>query len=320
MRTVTAVIAGRQCSVRAGAARVLPVRESRGPVNARAIVFEGLGAVECTQGAARLIVVHEIGPRIAWYGPRSGGNLLFWDRERALRRGAWTLFGGHRLWTTRPDADESEESYEPDDRPCRVRIAPSAVTVTAAPDRRGLARAIRLRADARGFAIEHRITNVGDMLWAGGLWALTCTVPRPTTAYAIPLGDDSRWDVVTIVTPRRWGGDHTSRVDDPQIELGRDHLRLRPRGVETKRMVRAPRGIVAMSDRRTGVGFVKQARFEPAGAYPLDTNVALYLAPRSTFVEMETMGPMRRLAPGENAVHVERWTLQRPIDWVHARG
>jgi hypothetical protein len=301
-----------------GSLRGAPVA-CRTIVQATQVVFDGLGAIQLDSGGTRLIVVHEIGPRIAWFG--SGDrNLLYWDPERAHRRGPWTLYGGHRLWLTRPGADESEETYTPDDRPCQVRSSPRALTVAAPPDRHRLVRALRVRHHRGGFVIEHRVTNTGDMLWSGGVWGLTCTAPRPSTVYAIPIGDDSAWDVVTIVTPRRWGGDHTSRLDDPQIELGRDHLRLRPAGRETKRMVRAPRGVVVMSDRRLGVAFVKRARFDPTRPYPLDTNLALYLAPGDTFVEMETMSPWQTLAPGQSAIHTERWSIEAPPSWAHRRG
>lgn len=285
-------------------------------MKARKVGFDGLGAVELVDGGARMIVVHEVGPRIAWFG-RGDHNLLYWDHDRVLRRGSWTLYGGHRLWITRPGADESEETYASDDLPCRVRLGTGSVTVTAPPDPHQLTRSLRITGDAAGFVIDHRVTNTGDMLWSGGLWALTCTVPLPSTVYAIPLGDDSPWDVVTIVTPRRWGGGHTSRLDDPQIELGRDHLRLRPRGRETKRMVRAPRGAIAMSDRRLGLAFVKRARFDPTRTYPLDTNLALYVAPGNRFVEMETMSPWQTLAPGAAAIHTERWSIETPPAWAH---
>jgi hypothetical protein len=255
------------------------------------------------------VIVHEVGPRIAWFGRERGDSVLYWDRRGAHRRGGWRMFGGHRLWLTRPGADESEETYAPDDAPCRVRVSRQRVVVTAPPDPQRLERGLAITARGGGFAIEHRVKNAGDMLWAGGLWALTCTAPGASTVYEVPLGDGSAWDLVTLVIPRAWGGGHTSRVDDPQIELGRDHLRLRPRGRETKRMIRAPQGVIAMNDRRRGIGFTKRAAFDANGSYPLDTNLALYASPRRAFVEMETMGPTRALPPGAATAHTEQWSL-----------
>src|SRR4051794_8991553 len=112
--------------------------------------FSGYRAVTIETRAARMVIVTEIGPRIAFFGPRSGVNLLFWDKAK-LGRGEWRVYGGHRLWTTRPMADESEEAYAADNAPCRARLGKDRVTVEA-PASAGLRRGLRIRAlDARRF-------------------------------------------------------------------------------------------------------------------------------------------------------------------------
>jgi hypothetical protein len=282
----------------------------------RDVEHGGLGAIEIVHAGARMVVVHEIGPRIASFGPARGEDLLFWDAEGEHRRGPWSLRGGHRVWITRPGADESEETYAADDRPCRVRRTARGLTATAPPDATGLARAIAIRTVPGAFVVESRVTNASDMLWSGGLWALTCTRPRRRTTYGVPLGGGPPgWDVFTIVVPRAWGGGHTSRVDDPQIGFTQDCVVVRPRGVETKRMIQAPRGTIGMTDPDLDVTFLKVAPYDAAGAYPLHTNVAFYVGPRSFMVELETMGPQRTLPPGATLTHVETWSLVAPIDW-----
>ena len=169
-----------------------------------AIDHAGLAAVELVDHAARLVVVHGVGPRIAWFGAIGGANLLFWDDHLAHTRGAWRLYGGHRLWVTRPDADESEETYAPDNQACQVREIAGGVEVTAPPDVSRIEKTIAIWAGRSGWAIEHSIRNVGDMLWSGGAWALTCTLPGEATRYCLPLGEPEHpWDTFTMVIPRR---------------------------------------------------------------------------------------------------------------------
>jgi hypothetical protein len=285
----------------------------------REIVHEGLAAVELVHARSRLVVVHEVGPRIAWFGPQGGENLLYWDREGTRRRGAWSLRGGHRLWLTRPGADESEETYGPDDAPCRVRSRAQGVIVSAPPDAQRLERSLAIAATKGGFVVEHRLRNAGDMLWAGGAWGLTCTRPRRGTTYGVPFGPPTAWDVVTIVIPRRWGGEHTARVDDPQIATHEHGVVLRPRGLETKRMIQAAPGVIGMTDPRAGTSFVKRAAFDAHATYPLATNLAFYVGPDNFMVELETMSPQRTLGPGESLVHREAWSLVAPIDWADPR-
>jgi hypothetical protein len=281
-----------------------------GMVKITAVEHAGLAAIELVERRTRLVIVHGVGPRIAWFGALGGDSLLFWDDEGRRTRGSWRLYGGHRLWTTRPDADESEETYLPDNEPCRVRALGDGVAVIAAPDRSQIERTIAVRAGASGWRIEHRLRNVGDMLWSGGAWALTCTLPRRSTQYRIPLGAPrGTWDVFTMVVPRRWGGGHTSRIADPQFRLGDDAIAIRARGEEAKRMVFAPDGVLEMRDPARGE-FTKRAAAVPGAEYPCGTNLAVYLGPSSFMVELETMSPIVKLAPGEALRHVEHWSLR----------
>ena len=51
------------------------------------------------------------------------------------------------------------------------------------------------------------------------------------------------------------------------------------------------------------------APYEPAGNYPLGTNLALYVGPKNFMVEMETMGAFATLKPGQVLKHRETWLL-----------
>ena len=284
----------------------------------RDVTFDGLAAVELIHAGARLVVVHEVGPRIAWFGPEGGDNLLFWDASGEHRRGPWRLRGGHRVWVTRPLADETEETYAADDGPCQVRRLRDGVAIAAPPDVHHLVKGLAIRARPGGFVVDHLVTNASDMLWSGGVWALTCTRPRKGTTYGIPLGDDGPWDVFAIVVPRRWGG-HTARVADPQLQLTEDCLVVKPRGVEAKRMIQAPRGTIGMTDPGARRAFVIRAAYDRHASYPLACNLAFYVGPKNFMVEMETMGPIRQVRPGETLDHGELWSLEPPIDWARWR-
>lgn len=275
----------------------------------REIEHGGHAALELTARGTRLVVVHAVGPRIAWFGWAGGDNLLFWDDREEHRRGDWRLYGGHRLWTTRPGADEAEDTYAPDNEPCTVRRLKDGATFTAGNAWTRIEKTLAIRWRDDGWSIEHRIRNRSDMLWSGGAWALTCTKPRRATRYRIPLdGGSSEWDVLTMVIPRRWGGNHTSRIADPQVIVREEAAEIRPRGVEAKRMLFAPRGILEMYDLERGM-FRKTAAVVPSGAYPLATNVAFYIGAKNFMVELETMSPIVTLIPSAALTHVEHWTL-----------
>jgi hypothetical protein len=159
-------------------------------------------------------------------------------------------------------------------------------------------------------ALDHFVRNESDMLWSGGLWALTCTVPAKGASYTVPLGDGSAWDYATVVTFRIWGGGHGGKgFDDPQFGFTDDAMVLAPSGRENKRMLKADAGIMALHDPARRLLFAIQSAYQPDASYPLGTNLALYVGPKNFMVEMETMGPAVALKPGQSLGLRETWVL-----------
>ncbi|HUS32305.1 MAG TPA: hypothetical protein VMZ53_27580 [Kofleriaceae bacterium] len=275
----------------------------------RSLEFAGHAAVELAAGPARMVVVHDVGPRIAWFGLVGRENLLYWDTAGAHREGAWRLYGGHRLWVTRPLADESAEIHEPDNAPCVVEELEDGVRIRAPRTTLGLEKTLEVRVRGAEWSVRHHLRNSSGLLWSGGAWALTCTLPSAETVYRIPLGGGPpTWDIATIIVPLSWGT-HTSRLDDPQISFNGRVMEVRAQSDESKRMVRAPLGTIEMHDAARGL-FRKVSPFDQNGAYPLDANLALYVGPQRFMVEMESMSALRTLAPGMTLEHVEVWTIE----------
>lgn len=292
--------------------------------------FDGLAAVAIDTAKARMVIVTEVGPRIAFFAQKKGGakgggavgrNLLFWDDVRQYQRKDWFLLGGHRVWNTRPGADEAEETYVADNAPCEVKIGKRSVSVTAPELPASLVRkslTVTVVDDAT-FTVDNAVHNVGEMLWSGGVWALTCTLPVKGCTYGIPLGDGSSWDVFAIVVPKAWAG-HVARVNDPQITVTEDVMVIDPKGVKAKRMVQAPQGVMGMTDAKEGVSFLVKTPYEKGAQYPFNCNVAFFVGPKNFMVEMEHMGAERTLKPGESSHNVQTWALRGAIDWKKHKG
>lgn len=279
--------------------------------------FDGLRSLEITTSKLRLIAVTDLGPRIAFLGCRTGGNLLYWKVDEIGREG-WRLLGGHRVWATRPLADESEDAYAADNDPCEVIQNDNSVTIIGAPHpflktRRG----ITLKPlDEQTFKVTSFIINTGPMLYSAGVWCPTCLDPSEGKQFGIPLGDRKlSWDIVKLVIPRTFAG-HISRVNDSQITFNEDFMIVRPNGVEAKRMVMAPLGIIAMTWPAKQLSFIKQACFNPHGQYPHGCNLAVYIGPDNFMVELETYGEEQTLLPGDTIYHTETWkVVDNVLDW-----
>ena len=111
----------------------------------REVEYAGERGIELVESEVRLVAVHSIGPRIAWFGRTRTGSVLFWDAGEH-RRGDWRLYGGHRLWITRPFADETYETFEPDNEPCEIRRLVGGVRITAPAGARGIEKTMVIRA------------------------------------------------------------------------------------------------------------------------------------------------------------------------------
>lgn len=281
-------------------------------VSIKRIKFGGLAAVELRTPQARLVVTINKGPRIAFWGRPDGDNLMLWKPGKYFRN-KWELMGGHRLWVSRPGADEAEETYAPDNQPATAELGPKSFMVIAALDpvlqtQKGFT-VTAVAADR--IVIEHFVTNRSAMLWSGGLWAITSTLPTKGTRYTVPLGDGSAWDYATIVAIRKWGDNQGAKVfDDPQFALSTEAFHLVPGGVESKRMLKADAGVIGMHVPEQDLVFAKRAAYDPNGNYPLGTNLALYTGVNCFMAEMETMGPSVTLKPGATLTHTEEWVLR----------
>jgi len=280
-------------------------------MNCKKVKFFGKEAIEIKTKTFKIIVLTEVGPRIAFFGKIDSKNLLFWDNENRSR-GEWKLMGGHRIWVWRVDADESEDAYREDNFPCEVKINKNFITVIGAKDpvfniKKGLS--IKIENNNKVY-IDNFIINTGDMLYSCGVWSLTCTDPNfRGVKYGIPLGDNSQWDCFRLVMFKKWGGGHTSHFNDNQIIFTEDMLIVEPKGIETKRMIEAPYGIICMDIPEYQTTFIKKITYIPGAKYPYGCNLAFYVGPENFMVEMEAMSPSNTLKPGETIHLIETWIL-----------
>lgn len=276
----------------------------------RRVVWDGLDAYEIMTDAWCMIVIAGCGPRIAFLGKIGGENILYWQNDK-VSRGAWRLRGGHRVWLTRPMADESEDTYLADNDPCAVTLTQSGLVLTApAHPVNHLSRGMDIECLSAGtFRVTNFVRNDGDLIYSGGVWSPTCIDPAGKQ-FRIPLGRENvTWDIVRIVVPRIFAGNATS-LDDPQVSFENNDMLISPMGTVCKRCVAAPKGRIEMTWPEKGIKFTKQSAYDQYARYPLDgCNVAVFVGKDNWMVEMETFGREQAIIPGQTAENTEFWTL-----------
>ncbi|HEU4534151.1 MAG TPA: hypothetical protein VFS00_08535, partial [Polyangiaceae bacterium] len=270
-----------------------------------------LGLPRCLRLAnadVRLIVATAIGPRVLFYGRHDGRNMLGEcpDASVPTALGEFKPWAGHRLWVA-PEAKPA--SYAPDNDPVHVeRRGALAVTLRKAADATGVEKslAVALDEEGPGVTLRHRLVNRGPAPVELAPWALTILRPggqvllpleafRPHSEYLLPASSLVLW--------------HYTDLSDPRWAFGPRFVRLRcdaARAAPQKIGAAVRRGWAAYHE--GGELFVKSVALVEGAAYPdRGCNVETFTA--GDFVELETLGPLARLAPGEAVEHVERWEL-----------
>lgn len=225
--------------------------------------------------------------------------------------GTWRIYGGHRLWAA---PERSPETYHPDNSPVAWEAIPGGVRLIGQPEPgTGLQKEIEVSLDAGAPAarVLHRIRNLSGAAVTLAPWALSVMAPGGTAILPLlPTGADPVAMLPTH-TVSLWP---YSDPSDARWSWGRDTLYLRQdpqRTAPQKVGVTGQAGWAAYV--RGETAFVKRYTFIPGALYP-DQGVSLEAYTDHRFLEVETLGPLQSLAPGEAVEHLEEWQLVRP--WV----
>jgi len=271
-------------------------------------------AYKLSNGVVELVITADVGPRIIFYGFRKGENLLHEVAQDAGKTGGseFRLYGGHRLWVS----PEVERTYYPDNTPVAVAQRGLATGFTAQreelPPGTNLTKELEVELAAAGteVRITQRIRNDDarpttlapwspTMMGAGGRVILPLP-PRIAMdqEHLLPVGVFGIWSFTDFADPR-WG-------------FGTAYLQLRqltdPPGRFPEQMggIYNPAGWGAYF--RRGCLFVKRAAVIGGAQYPdFGCNFEVFTNP--DFIELETLGPLVELRPGEVVEHEEHWWL-----------
>ncbi len=267
-----------------------------------------------SNGTVELVFTTDVGPRVVRYCFAGGANVLGECPEASVETelGEWRPLGGHRLWAA-PEA--SPRSYAPDNAPVEfesegelsVRLTPPVEAAT------GIQKELTVSLDEEGsgVSLHHRVTNRGPWEIEAAPWALT--IMRGGGQAVIPQ-EPFGAHPEHLLPARRLVLWRYTDLSDPRFNFGRRFLRLRSdaeRAEPQKIGVENKRGWAAYHV--GGSLFVKRFAYRAGAAYPDDgCNNEVFTA--GSFIELESLAPLKRLAPGESAEHEERWHLFADFD------
>jgi hypothetical protein len=267
--------------------------------------------LKLANNSVELIVTLEVGPRIISYRPLEGRNVFKLVEEEAgtSNEKEWRIRGGHRFWVGPEDFGNKESlTYAPDnsevEHVIKNEFAVSVSHVSESPTIVRREMVISLDRTGPAVMVEHRLTNESGKPLVIAPWALSVMAPG---GYAIipqpPPGvhpDDYVPNRAIVAWP-------FTDLSDERLRVGRRTIRLSQKnGPPIKFGLRHTEGWVAYF--HDGHLFVKSVPFIDAEMYPdLGSNFEAFA--NSEFLELETLGPLKRMSAGETAVHKESWAV-----------
>ena len=271
-------------------------------------------AWQISNGTVEVVVLADVGPRIVRFALCGGENQFHeFDDQAGLAGGEeFRLYGGHRLWVW----PEVERTYFPDNHAVEVAHSPNGIAfcapIEAAFPGTRLRKQIEIRMDDSGnhLRLIHTITNHGADETVLAAW--TPTVLKPGGRAILPFPPRAAMDKVhfqSVAPLVLWS---FTDFSDSRWLMGADYLQLIQSQHPLGRFPEQMSGLFVPdcwgAYWRNGDLFLKRTKIIAGAQYP-DFGCNFEVFTNAEFLELETLGPIIRLKPGESTIHTEHWWL-----------
>jgi len=296
----------------------------KGKVTMDRVEYQGWkNNLRLSNGDAELIITLDVGPRIISYRLANGKNVFKNYAEQMGKTGEkdWQIRGGHRLWV---GPEDLTRTYAPDNGPVRYREEGSAVRLIPAADQPyGIQKEMLVRLEPSGsrVTIQHQITNVGQAATELAPWALTVMAPGGVEIIPLPPKRPHPGPPQNARSPKDYAANQLMAIwpffdfKDPRWNFGSKYITLRQdvkRGPTKIGLAHQTGWVGYVND---GTLFVKRFGYEEGKPYP-DHGVNFETFTNEDMLEIESLGPLIRLAPGATVEHKETWELFKAVEAV----
>ncbi|MEX6689962.1 hypothetical protein QTN47_20810 [Danxiaibacter flavus] len=255
-----------------------------------------------------LIVTTDVGPRIVKFGFINGQDFLYLVPSHRGTAGGdeWRIYGGHRLWLA-PEAIPF--SYSPDNDMVQYFACDNNVTLIQHRESvTGIVKEmdLTLSRDSAELTVVHRVTNQNERDVQLSVWPITMLSPGGTAILPQePFGEGDAY----LLPARSLALWHYTKMNDPRWTWGEKYICAKQDALYTSEQK------IGVTNRQGWMAYclnnevlIKKISFDPSAVYPdYNCNNEIYI--NGNYLEIETLGPLSTLAPGETIEHTEHWLL-----------
>src|SRR6516162_5896730 len=265
-----------------------------------------------TNGEVELIITGDVGPRIIRFGFVGGQNVFKEFNEQLGKSGEekFQLRGGDRVWKA---PEDPIATWAPDNTEVEIRVTPTGLVAREPVEPlTKLQKEIEVSLGPSGTTVRvtHRITNRSLFPLEFSPWALTMMAPGGVAVSGFPPRGRHPINLEATNPLVMWA---YTNLADPRWKFTKKYLTLRqdPNNKEAQKL-----GLFNVDTWAAyllnGEAFVKRGRADAAKVYP-DFGSSFETFTNNEFLEVETLGPLTKLQPGQTAELIETWGLFRDV-------
>ena len=279
----------------------------------KTVEFLGQDCVELSNGSLSLLVTQSAGPRVISLRFNGGENIFAELPDIVLDCpgvGDFHILGGHRLWHA---PENPRRTYLPDDDPVEIKPLENGVwTRQKIESETGIQKELKIKLNPQKntVKVKHILTN-------HGLWPVTCapwaiTQMKRGGVALLPQNKDL-WNQNPTLPNRPLTLWPYTDINSPVINWSNDVIQIRAEMTDGMLKIGFPNPRGWLAYWRACTLFVKRAKFDfQADYFDFGSSTECYCDPR--FLELETLGPITSLNPGDSASHTETWELYADVE------
>ncbi len=265
-----------------------------------------------SNGEIELVVTGDVGPRIIRFGFPGGQNLFkeYADQLGGTGEPKFQLRGGSRVWKA---PEDPVATWAPDNVPVEIIPTPTGLIARAPVEPlTQLQKEIEVSMAPTGAAVtvSNRITNHGLFPLEFSPWVLTMMAPGGLAISGFPPRGRHPINLEATNPLVMWA---YTNLADPRWKFTKKYLTLRqdPSNSDAQKLgMFNPDTWAAYL--LNGEIFLKRTKSDPAKTYP-DFGCAFETFTNNEFLEIETLGPLTKVQPGQRVEQVEHWSLYRNV-------
>lgn len=270
-----------------------------------------------TNGDVELVVTLDVGPRVIAYRLPGGFNVMKNYDEMMGKTGEteWQIRGGHRFWLAPEDLTRT---YFPDNRPVKwEQTGPRSARFVPPPEAEyGVQKEMHLSLDERGTNVDVtlKVTNVGSAPTELAPWGPTVMTPGGVEVIPLPPKRPHPGDVKNAKSPADYAPNQELILwpyfdfADTRWTFGSRYAFLRQDRTKGPTKIGLAHRMGWVGYLNNATLFVKRFDYREGATYP-DLGTRYQTFSNEDMLEMETVGELVTLKPGQSAELVESWEL-----------